>query len=254
VTAVTQSVGPALTKVSGDWQYVGFVNGIRTRSSSAAGTESDDLLVPGVDLATIPKGYLGEPLFERPLSVEVRGSDHVFGSDSDFAQIHITGERVLRITDGWHVLVRNEIGATFVSRFDNLPAVMRFFAGGANSVRGFPYDTLSPVTRICSHTPTGTPILTSPACPEVIQAVRVGGKDVLTGSVELVRDLPHNFGIAMFFDYGNAFNSFRDPQLQYAAGIGLRVRLPVVTLGIDVGQPLSMSGRPQLEFNFSPKL
>jgi translocation and assembly module TamA len=95
--------------------------------------------------------------------------------------------------------------------------------------------------------------LTSPACPQVIQSVKVGGKNLITGTVEVVRDLPHNIGVATFFDYGNAFNHFGDP-LQYAVGVGLRVRLPVVTLGIDIGQPLSMSGRPQLGFNFSPKL
>ena len=132
--------------------------------------------------------------------------------------------------------------------------LMRFFAGGANSVRGFPYDSLSPVTNICSHTPSGAPILTGPSCPQITQAVKVGGKDLITGSVEVIRDLPHNFGVATFFDYGNAFNHFGSPQLQYSTGVGLRVRLPVVTLGIDVGVPLSTPGSPQLEFNFSPKL
>jgi translocation and assembly module TamA len=86
-----------------------------------------------------------------------------------------------------------------------------------------------------------------------MQSVKTGGKNLITGTVEVIRDLPHNFGVATFFDYGNAFNHWGDP-LQYSVGVGLRVRLPVVTLGIDVGQPLSMSGRPQLAFNFSPKL
>ena len=62
------------------------------------------------------------------------------------------------------------------------------------------------------------------------------------------------FILATFFDYGNAFNSFREPDLQYAAGVGFRLRLPVVTLGVDVAQPLSRSGSPRLHINFSPKL
>jgi translocation and assembly module TamA len=253
VTAITQSIGPAVTRVSGDWQYVGFFNAMRTQSSSAAGSEIDQLLVPGVDLATLPKGYLGEPLFEHPFFAEVRGSTHVFGSDSDFLQLHVTGERVLRIADGWHLLLRDEVGVTFASNFGRLPAVMRFFAGGANSVRGFPYDSLSPVTNVCTHDAAGNPVLTSPTCPLVEQSVRTGGKNLITGTVEVIRDLPHNFGVAAFFDYGNAFNHWGTP-LEYSVGVGLRVRLPVVTLGIDVGQPLSTPGHPQLDFNFSPRL
>ena len=58
-----------------------------------------------------------------------------------------------------------------------------------------------------------------------------------------------------FFDYGNVFNSFHVPHLlQYGAGIGFRVRLPVMTLGIDVGEPLSQPGSPRLYINFSPRL
>jgi translocation and assembly module TamA len=84
--------------------------------------------------------------------------------------------------------------------------------------------------------------------------VKVGGKDLITGTVEVIRDLPRNFGIAAFVDYGNAFDSFGTP-LEYSAGLGFRIRLPVVTLGIDVAQPLSRSGAsPRLHINFSPKL
>jgi translocation and assembly module TamA len=244
VTAITQSVGPAFTNVAGNWQYVWFVNAMSTRSLSLAGDQTDRLLVPGVDLATVPKGYLGEPIFEHPFFLEVRGSDSVFGSDSNFVQIHLQGERVFGLGDGWHLLLRDELGVTFVSNFSQLPAVMRFFAGGANSVRGFAYDSLSPTTEVCVKTATGP-------CQE--EAIKVGGKDLITGSVEVIRDLPHNLGLATFFDYGNAFDHFGTP-LEYAVGIGLRVRLPVVTIGIDVGQPISQPGRPQLDFNFSPKL
>ena len=78
---------------------------------------------------------------------------------------------------------------------------------------------------------------------------------MISGSVEIDRDLPHNFGVAAFFDYGNVFNSFHIAHLlQYGAGIGFRVRLPVMTLGIDVGEPLSAPGSPRLYINFSPRL
>ena len=37
----------------------------------------------------------------------------------------------------------------------------------------------------------------------------VGGKHLATGTIEVTRDLPRNFGIATFFDIGNAFDDFK---------------------------------------------
>ena len=88
----------------------------------------------------------------------------------------------------------------------------------------------------------------------VTQTIKVGGRHLLTGTVELVRDLPRNLGLAVFTDAGNAFDHFGDP-LEYSAGIGIRLRLPVVTMGIDIAQPLSEPGTsPRFHINFSPKL
>jgi hypothetical protein len=37
--------------------------------------------------------------------------------------------------------------------------------------------------------------------------------------------------------------------------VGFRVRLPVVTLGVDIAEPISRPGAsPRLHINFSPKL
>jgi translocation and assembly module TamA len=286
VDARTESIGPSVTRVTGRWQTVWFVNGVHatgTVQTSASGAlnasnaciagatgpgaacatnvtigiPTADMLVPGVDLASVPKGYLGEPMFEHGFFAEIRGSQGAFGSKADFIQLHVQLERVFALAPKWHLLLRDEFGATFAARFQDVPPVMRFFAGGEDSVRGFAYNDLSPTQQYCLP---GNQICT---------LAKAGGKDVITGTVEFDRDLPRNFGVAAFFDYGNAFNHFGSqcnlavspgsPQqchglLEYGAGLGFRVRLPVLTLGIDIGQPLSQSGGPRLYINFSPKL
>jgi translocation and assembly module TamA len=250
----TLSIGPSVTKVIGAWQHVWFVNAMRTTSDSLAENRTDRMLVPGWDIASVPKGYLGEALFERGLFAELRGSHSSIGSDADFIQLHIQAERVFNFYPRWHLFLRDEVGATLVSQFSQLPTVMRFFAGGDNSVRGFAYNDLSPLQFVCQKNPDGTDTLGADGkC--LSTGVKVGGKDVLTGTVEIIRDLPRNFGIAAFFDYGNAFDSWEAPQLQYSVGVGFRVRLPVVTLGVDIAEPLSRAGAsPRLHINFSPKL
>lgn len=292
VDARTLTVGPSLTRVTGHWQWVGFVNYVHATGSvggtictepatagatntscaispyiqpagAIASVGNSDMLVPGVDIASVPLGYFGEPIFQHGVFIELRGSHGTLGSGANFLQIHIQLERVLSLAPQWHLLLRDEFGATAASHFDRMPPVMRFFAGGEGSVRGFEYNSLSPTQTFyageTSHpcefgtvVPNSSP--TGYQCPFSAQA---GGKDLITGTVEVDRDLPRNLAVAAFFDYGNAFNSFHQPRLlQYGVGLGLRVRLPVLTLGLDVGEPLSLRGHqlPRVYINFSPKL
>jgi translocation and assembly module TamA len=254
-TTHTQSVGPAITKVAANWQYVLFANAIRTTDDLPYGfRNTENMLVPGVDIASVPKGYLGEPIFQHPFFAEIRGSNAAIGSNANWLQLHLQAEHVFRLADKWHLLLRDELGVTAVNHFDHLPGVMRFFAGGDNSVRGFAFDQLSPIDIVCSTSKGPVVVQSGSQCTNPLGTVKDGGKDLVTGTVEVIRDLPRNFGVATFFDYGNAFNSFGAPRLQYAAGVGFRLRLPVVTLGVDVAQPLSRSGGPRLHINFSPKL
>lgn len=236
---------PSVTRVRGRWQWVWFTTATRTTTRSAIEDRTDTLLIPGVNLASVPQGYLGEALFTRGFFAELRGSHSVFGSDSDFLQLRVQAERVFDLNPRWHLLLRSEVGSSLVAQFSELPGSVRFFAGGDRSVRGFGYNDLSPVETITSRDADGN---------VVTQSVKVGGKHLLTGTVEVVRDLPRNLGVAVFTDFGNAFDRFGDP-LEYSAGLGIRWRLPVVTLGIDVAQPLSEPGAgPRLHINFSPKL
>ena len=279
VTATTQSLGPSFTDVTAGWQHVWLLNGVHTVSQNDAATvvnvntaRSDELLVPELDLASVPKGYLGEPLFEKPLFATIKASHSALGSQADFIQLHLQAERVFHLGGKWHLLLRDEIGTTFVKDFNDLPAFYRFFAGGDNSVRGFAYNELSPLEGpLCQTNSAGQVLLAANgSCqPKPGYYIKTGGKDVLTGTVEFIRELPHSLGVAAFFDYGNAFNSFRKPDcvpgqmpgteicppfIQYSVGIGLRVRLPVMTLGVDIAQPLSTNAGPRLHINFSPKL
>ena len=255
VTAYTQSVGPSFTWVKGGWQTLWKVNVVRTVSEDVNGTTTDRLLVPELDLASVPKDYLGEPLFEYPFVAQIRGSDAVLGSDSNFIQAHMQLENTFHLGGPWHLLLREEVGASLVSRFSNLPTIYRFFAGGDNSVRGFYYNQLSPTDPVCTTGPNGQFLRNADgSCQSIAGYIKVGGKDLITGTVEVVHDLPRNLGWATFVDYGNAFDHF-GTKLFYSAGVGIRFRTPVLTLGIDVAQPINNRGAgPRLHINFSPKL
>jgi translocation and assembly module TamA len=244
---------PSFTHVRGPlfgnfWQRVTYVELLHTQSEFVASHRRDTqtLLIPGISFSLVPRNYLGEALFSRTLFAELRGSHSALGSDSDFLQIRVQGERVFDFAPKWHVLLRGDLGATAVSQTSSLAPSQRFFAGGDHSVRGFAVNDLSPVELVVNDDGT-------------TKYEKVGGKHLFAGSVELVRDLPRNFAMAVFADAGNAFDNFGDP-LMYSVGVGVRFRLPVVSVGIDVAQalttPAGSSERPgpRLHLNFSPKL
>jgi len=231
-----------------DWQRVMYVEFLHAESEFITSNRTDiqTLLIPGISFSLVPRKYLGEALFSRSLYVELRGSHSALGSDSDFLQIRMQAEHVFDLAPKWHVLMRGDIGATAVSQTSTLAPTQRFFAGGDRSVRGFGFNDLSPVEQTVDDK--GNTVFE-----------KVGGKHLFASSVELIRDVGSKFAVAVFADAGNAFDSFSDP-LMYSVGVGVRLRLPVVSVGIDVAQALTTPAGsteppgPRLHLNFSPKL
>jgi translocation and assembly module TamA len=242
------------------WQRVLYVELLDTRTEfiKSNRVEEQTLLIPGVSFALVPRNYLGEALFSRTLFLELRGSPSSLGSDASYIQGRVSGEKVfdLDANGRWHIYMRGDIGATAVTDTAGLAPSQRFFAGGDRSVRGFGLNDLSPVQQ-ATDPDTGDPLEDEDGNP-VLE--KVGGKHMVAASVELIRDLPwKSLSVAVFGDVGNAYDDFGDP-LMYSVGIGMRLRLPVVSVGIDVAQALTIPAGsterpgPRLHLNFSPKL
>jgi len=242
ITTQGSSFRPSLTQVRGRWQRVLFFNMDYTTDSVPGGAAADAqsvnaqrnfLVVPGISYALLPPGFVNADAAGRGFYVEMLGSASAFGSDSNFIRLLVQDERRFDLGGPWHLVVRGQAGTSAVGDFEELPAQYRFFAGGDRSVRGYGYNELSPTD------PDGN---------------KIGGRHLLVGSVEVEHDLPRNFGVAAFFDIGNAFDRFGDP-LEYSVGVGVRYRLPFLIMGLDVAQSLSESGRsPHLHLNFTPLL
>jgi translocation and assembly module TamA len=253
VTGSQIAFAPSLTQISGNWQRIVSTGLVHTITDDPIeGRRVDNLVVPSVVFASIPEGYLGEALFSRGLYAQLEGSTTELGARANFLRLYLQGERVVNLSPRWHLLLRSEVGASSIGNIENLPGQYRFFAGGDRSVRGFAYDDLSPVS-ISAPTRNPTTGVVIPGQP-----AKVGGRDLLTATTEIERDLPRNFGVAAFVDGGNAMDRFSDP-LAYSVGLGGRLRLPVVTVGLDVAQALRAPGfnhlpGPRLHLNISPKL
>jgi translocation and assembly module TamA len=217
----------SLTQAMGEWQRVLFLKLNQEQTTFSDGTKSDVLLlIPGISYASLPPNFLTGWVRDSAYYFELSGSPQTLGSDASYLRFYSRAEKVWPLGGPWYLRSRGELGASWINEFSELPASQRFFTGGDNSVRGFGYNEL------------GGPD-------------DEGGEHLLVGSLGLERDFPRQLRGTVFTDVGNVMNDWNDP-LEYSVGIGVRLRLPMLMIGLDVAQALSEPGkRPRIHLNIS---
>jgi outer membrane protein insertion porin family len=145
------------------------------------------------------------------------------GSGLQFAQSVLDFRRYHAIADSDFVLAgRVRFGVIQpMQSTKQIPISRLFFAGGANSVRGYGLDLLGP--RNVTNNPTG-------------------GEAVMEFSLEGRFPIPiyKNIGGVVFMDAGNVYTRIHNldfGQLKYSPGFGLRYLSPVGALGLDFAFP-----------------
>ncbi len=198
------------------------------------GIESHSRLVlPGVlyDHKRADRDIL--PTRGRRLSLELRGTAQVIGSDTSFLQAIASARFVRSINADSRLLARATVGVTAKSDFDELPPSVRFYAGGDESVRGFDFKTLGPIDDAGNV---------------------IGGSNLLVASIEYERRLRGNFFWAAFVDAGNAFDGL-DIDPAAGAGLGIKWVSPLGPLRFYLAHPLNKSDRNvRLHIRLGPDL
>ncbi|MEE4186093.1 MAG: autotransporter assembly complex family protein [Gammaproteobacteria bacterium] len=192
-------------------------------------------IAPGISWSTVRGSGASRPASAYRLAFQVSGTTEFIGSDLNFLQSTAGFKSIVTLPAGIRLLTRLDAGVTWVDDFQDLPASLRFFAGGDFSVRGYDYKTLGPVDA---------------------NGVVEGGDNVITGSVEIDRLISANWALAAFVDGGNAFDDFNDLELQWGVGGGVRWFSPVGPLRIDIAFPLSDQQREdfRLHITLSPDI
>ncbi|HYW92338.1 MAG TPA: autotransporter assembly complex family protein [Gammaproteobacteria bacterium] len=201
----------------GMWQRTYKLSYQRENYRLAGGPEQQSTLV-------LPELYViytdaDNPIYTRRgvrATLDIRGADRRLGSDNTFLQVDLTTKAIVPVGPRGRLILRGEGGTSYVQQFSNLPLSERFFAGGDRSVRGYGYQSLGP--RNASGTV-------------------VGGRNIVTGSVEYDHRIIGNWGAAVFYDAGNAFDGTQ-LNLAKAAGVGLRWNTPVGPLRIDLAHTI----------------
>ncbi|NUO88661.1 MAG: outer membrane protein assembly factor [Cupriavidus sp.] len=135
-------------------------------------------------------------------------------SDATFLRLYGRIRQYVPVGKRDLVVARLELGADLSGdSASQIPATLRFRAGGTDSIRGYSYQSIG--------TRSGASIL--PA------------KYLSTGSLEYQYWFKPDWGAAVFWDAGTAANDLRGVKIYHGVGVGVRWRTPVGPLQLDVG-------------------
>lgn len=185
-------------------------------------------------------------------TVDVGLADKIFGSQRDFVRILARNATYYRLTKQVIFARQTQFGVIFpfsapagITDQESVPLPERFFGGGADSMRAFPYNQAGPrdigaplVPGGPSSPPTGFPL---------------GGNALLFNNLELRFPLiGENVQGVFFHDMGNIFSSISNLSFRYtqkdlqdfnytvhAVGFGIRYQTPVGPVRVDLAYTLN---------------
>jgi translocation and assembly module TamA len=214
------------------WQQTNSLEYRRERFTIGEQTNTSTLLVPGTSWTRVSADDRFRTSRGYSVTLALRGAAEGFLSDTSFLQGRATGKYVYALNESNRLLVRGDLGSTWVEDFDLLPPSFRFYTGGDQSVRGYGYEDISPVND------EGDP---------------VGGRHLLVGSLEYEYRVRGPWSVAAFVDAGDAFND--ELSVKVGAGFGLRWQSPVGPVRLDIAHGFQDEGSSvRLHLSIGPDL
>lgn len=183
-------------------------------------SSSNRFILPGIRFSQERYNDLIRPTSGHRFAFDLRGTHQYLGSDTGLVQLLADGSRLLPLPWRSSLFLRGRGGVTALNDpLAELPVSLRFFAGGDTSVRGYSYRSLGPRDSTGQVT---------------------GGRNLLTGSIELFRDIFDSYAVSWFFDTGNAFNSFESLRLFHGTGVGVHYYSPIGAINLYLARQLGV--------------
>jgi len=195
--------------------------------------EERQSLVPGYALTYLYANSTERPTQGLRLSAEVLGASTVALSDVSFGRLKLSGKTILPLTTKSRLLLRGDIGWMATEDFDRTPPTYRFYAGGDRSVRGYAYQSLG---------------------PQDLDGNSIGGRRLLTGSVEIDHRLTDHWSVALFTDAGNVGKDNLQRDLPWSVGAGIRWYSPIGPIRLDFAFPQQGNDSFRIHISMGPDL
>lgn len=156
------------------------------------------------DLINPHRGYFA--------TLQVGGASAEVLSTRTFGRVDLKGAYLQPFGPKWTLGLRAEVGVVLAGSREGIPSAYVFRTGGDNTIRGYAFESLGVAEN----------------------GAIVGGRYLVIGSAELTRWLTPQWGAAVFYDTGNAFDDRHDFNPVNGYGAGVRWRSPVGSLSLDL--------------------
>lgn len=133
-------------------------------------------------------------------------------TDEKFLRLYLRGLYYKPVGAAGSLILRAETGAVASKEKLGVPSTFLFRAGGDQSVRGYGYQELGVQEN----------------------GATVGGRYLATASAEYQYWFKPPWGVAVFYDVGNAADKFGDLNPKSGYGVGARWRSPVGPINVDL--------------------
>jgi len=146
----------------------------------------------------------------------------MFGGDKDFTRF--TTRTSYNIPTWPNSVLELRLRVGIMDPFGDsseVPIYERFFAGGANTIRGYQERKVGPIDS-ASEDP-------------------IGGESMLVANIEYTKPLFEYIKVAAFFDSGNVWaksSDFGSGDFKSGFGLGARIKTPIGPIRLDYGIPL----------------
>lgn len=186
-------------------------------------TRASKLLYPSLILSYTKADDLINPRFGKSVSLTVQGATEDILSSTSFAQALLKAKYMYSPFSFGSFILRGELGYTAVHSLNDLPLSMRFFAGGINSVRGYPDSSIGP------------------------------GRYLEVGSIEYQQHIVGNWNAAIFYDVGTATDHWGSALFK-GEGVGVIYKSLVGPINLYVARAMSKPKKPYvIEFSIGPE-
>lgn len=241
----TLEAGLARTKVKADgWNKSYFVRYRKDELTSNAprdtwqnlpvqfnaGTPAQEATLIGASLSKTITDNFTAPTHGYRQTYSLEAGSANLASDTDiviakagFGGMMSFGDNVYGKARAHQLVGKLDLGYLWAKDFERVPYKLRFFAGGDQSVRGYNYQSLSPINSAGYLT---------------------GGQVLAVGSVEYSYELREGIRLAVFGDMGNAYDKDFSQKTKFGAGLGVRVASPVGTVRVDIAKGIEQEKTP----------
>lgn len=222
-------------ELESDWTPQVFVKTLYEDYRQGLQNDSTLLFMPGFSLSRLrSRGPKNNPYWGDNQSLTAEFSSPKWFSDVTLTKLK-AHSKWLRSYGRSRLIARATGGVIIVDHIDDVPASMRFFAGGDESIRGYSYKSISPRDD---------------------SGQLVGGKYLVSGSIEYNYQIVPKWRLATFYDTGTAANDFSQ-KLYAGVGVGVRWQTPIGSVRLDIAKPLVKdrdNQKWQLHFTLGPDL